>query len=84
MEPQALLNISFGCTGILFGYIMNCTRQSLVALQSRDEELAEKVQKIEVIVAGEYVKRTEMDEHFNQLLSMLRRIEEKLDKKVDK
>lgn len=56
----------------------------MVALQSRDEELAEKVQKIEVIVAGEYVKRTEMDEHFNQLLSMLRRIEEKLDKKVDK
>lgn len=53
-------------------------------LKKTDAELADKVQKIEVLVAGDYVKRDEMDKLGDALFKKLDRIESKLDGKVDK
>ena len=42
------------------------------------------MQKIEVLVVGDYVKRTEMDSLGAAIFAKLDRIENKLDKKADK
>jgi hypothetical protein len=46
--------------------------------------LADKVSEVEILVAGSYVKRDELSAMTNALFAKLDRIEEKLDKKVDK
>jgi hypothetical protein len=38
-------------------------------LQKADTELATKVAEIEVLVAGAYVKRTELDAHMNAIMA---------------
>ncbi len=58
--------------------------QSLQELRSQDSKLAEKVGNIEVLVAGQYVKRDDMDKSMTALFMKLDRIEDKIDKKADK
>ena len=48
------------------------------------KELADKVNKIEVVVAGEYIKRDEFDKVADIIFVKLDRIFDKLDKKADK
>lgn len=58
--------------------------QSLTELREADTKLADKVSSIEILVAGQYVKRDDMDRSFSALFVKLDRIEDKLDSKVDK
>ena len=53
-------------------------------LRRADTALTEKVNKIEVVVAGEYVKREEFENVANVIFKKLDRIYEKLDTKADK
>lgn len=48
------------------------------------KELSVKVQSIELLVAGEYVKKAEIQQLSDSLFKKLDRIEDKLDGKVDK
>ncbi len=57
---------------------------SLKELQTQDGKLAEKVSSIEVLVAGQYVKRDDMDRSMAALFTKLDRIEDKLYGKADK
>ena len=57
---------------------------SLKSLQQQDRELAEKVGKIEVLVAGEYVKKEDFDRVIERLFDKLDHIELKIDSKADK
>lgn len=57
---------------------------SYKALKETDKELAEKVSNIEVLVAGQYVKREDFAAVTNQIFSKLDKILDKLDQKVDK
>ena len=57
---------------------------SLQNLQHQDRELAEKVSKIEVLVAGEYVKKDDFDRIIERLFDKLDHIELKIDSKQDK
>lgn len=84
MEPQTLLNIVFGAMGALSGWVLNRLWGSVDNLHTQDEALCNKVQKIEVLVAGQYVKRTEQDYMATRLFQRLDRIEAKLDAKADK
>ena len=56
----------------------------LKSLQDADERLATKVQAIEVLVAGQYIKREDFDKTVSALFTKLDRIEEKIDRKVDR
>lgn len=58
--------------------------EALKDLQLEDKQLAEKVSKIEVLVAGDYVKKEELSKMTDALFAKLDRIEDKLDGKVDK
>ena len=84
MNEQQLFNIVIAIIGALGGWLMRIMWQSLKDLQSRDQALSDKVGAIEVLVAGQYSKRTDVDAMANALFSKLDRIEDKLDKKADK
>lgn len=84
IDPQTVINFLFGAVGGLGGWILNNLRQSISSLQSQDTVLADKVQRIEVLVAGNYVKRAELDTLSSAIFAKLDRIEQKIDKKADK
>ncbi|MAY54559.1 MAG: hypothetical protein CMQ46_05680 [Gammaproteobacteria bacterium] len=84
LDPQHVINLLFTAVGALGGWVLNNLRQSINNLLAQDAALTEKVQKIEVLVVGDYVKRTEMDSLGAAIFAKLDRIENKLDKKADK
>lgn len=84
MDNQQLINVLFGVVGTLGGWWMRTMWASLKELQIQDVKLAEKVSSIEVLVAGQYVKRDDMDRSMAALFTKLDRIEDKLDLKADK
>jgi hypothetical protein len=64
--------------------VLNSLKDSINSLKKTDGELADKVQHIEVLVAGSYVKRDDLDKLANALFTKLDRIEFKVDGKADK
>lgn len=81
---QTLFNVALGVISFLLGIIVQGLRESMAKLQKADNDLATKVQSIEVLVAGTYVKRDELDKLANALFAKLDKIMEKMSEKVDK
>lgn len=81
---QAVLNWSFGLLNILFGIIVKALWDSYKELKRTDKELADKVSSIEVLVAGQYVKREDFQNVTAEIFRKLDKILDKLDQKVDK
>lgn len=84
MDGQTLINISIALIGGLGGWILNNLKSDQVADRLSISNLADKVQHIEVLVAGTYVKRDDMDKLGSALFAKLDKIEAKLDGKADK
>lgn len=84
MEFQDLYNTAMGLVMMLGGWFMRVMWDSLKDLRSQDAALAEKVSRIEVLVAGEYVKKDEFERAVQRLFDKLEHIEMKIDRKVDK
>jgi len=81
---QTLFNIAVGLVGALGGWILNTLWQEIKTMQQTDEKLADKVAAIEILVAGQYVKRDDMQILSTAIFAKLDRIEDKLDGKADK
>jgi len=81
---QMMFNIAITLIGFLGGWVLNSLKASMEALQKADHELTIKVQSVEVLVAGSYVKREDLDKLSSALFAKLDKIEAKLDSKVDK
>ena len=81
---QAVLNWAFGLLNILFGIIVKALWDSYKELKRTDKELADKVSSIEVLVAGQYVKREDFQNVTSEIFRKLDKILDKLDQKVDK
>lgn len=81
---QTIINWLLAGFGALIGFLLNAVWQAVKDLQETDKSLASKVAEIEVLVAGAYVRKDEFTQSVNALFSKLDRIEDKLDKKVDK
>ena len=84
MDTQTIINLVAGLVGALGGWILNNLKASIDELRKADSMLADKVQHIEVLVAGTYVKRDDMDKLGSALFAKLDKIEAKLDGKADK
>ena len=84
MDLQQAFNILIGFVMTGFGWFLNVAWSSLKSLQAQDRELADKVARIEVLVAGEYVKKDEFDRAIERLFDKLDHIELKIDNKADK
>jgi len=84
VEFQVLFNVAMGFIMTLFGWGLRVAWESLNALQQQDRELADKVARIEVLVAGEYVKKEDFERVIERLFDKLDHIEIKIDNKADK
>lgn len=84
MDMQTSFNIAVGLIAFLGGWVLNSLRDSIQSLQKSDTELATKVQSIELLVAGSYVKRDDLDKLTVALFAKLDKIDAKLDGKADK
>ena len=84
MDMQTSFNIAVGLIAFLGGWVLNSLRDSIQSLQKSDTELATKVQGIELLVAGSYVKRDDLDKLTVALFAKLDKIDAKLDGKADK
>ena len=84
MNEQQFFNAAFAIIGALGGWWMRVMWQSLKELQQQDSKLADKVGNIEVLVAGQYVKRDDMNRDIAIIFAKLDRIEDKMNKKADK
>lgn len=84
MDNQTAFNIVLTLVAFLGGWVLNSLRSSIENLQKADTNLTTKVQAIEVLVAGSYVKRDDMDKLTSALFAKLDKIEAKLDGKADK
>lgn len=84
MEFQTLFNAAVGGIMLLSGWFLRVMWDSIKQLHQDDRELSDKVSRIEVLVAGEYVKRDEFDRSMDRLFDKLNQIEKKIDSKADK
>ena len=64
--------------------MLKSVQTSIDNLHKSDTDLANKIQSIEVLVAGNYVKRDDLERSITAIFIKLDRIETKLDGKVDK
>lgn len=81
---QELFNWILGGFGAVLGFLLNSIWQAVKDLQAADKQLSDKVAAIEVLVAGDYVKKDDFVQMTNALFAKLDRIEDKMDRKVDK
>ena len=84
MDMQTSFNMAVALGAFLGGWVLNSLKDSIQSLQTSDKALADKVQHIELLVAGQYVKKEDMDKLTTALFAKLDKIEAKLDGKADK
>lgn len=78
------MNWLFAAFSMLLGFLLNSVWNSVKELQSTDLNLAKKVSEIEVLVAGNYIRKEEFDRLSTAIFTKLDRIEDKLSNKVDR
>jgi hypothetical protein len=81
---QMLFNIAVSVVGFLGGWWLKVLWDAVKDLQAADKILAEKVGSIEVMVAGSYMSKHDFDKITAAIFAKLDKIEDKLDRKVDK
>lgn len=81
---QTFFNIAITLAGALGGWVLNSLKTSIEGLQRADADLSTKVQSIEVLVAGQYVRRDDFDKISSEIFRRLDKIYDKLDDKADK
>jgi hypothetical protein len=81
---QTGFNVVVGLLMMIFGWLLNTLYTTIRDLQQADEKLTDKVNRIEVLVAGNYPTRTEFDAKVDALFEKLDKIDAKLDRKADR
>lgn len=81
---QWLFNAGYGIICVLGGWLLNNIRDGMRELKRADEQLSEKVTHIEILVAGKYATRAEVEIMSDKVMTKLDMIYEKLDGKADK
>jgi hypothetical protein len=81
---QTVINWIIAGFGALTGFVLKAVWDSVRDLQLADKELVDKVSSIEILVAGNYVKKDEFNNVATAIFAKLDRIEDKIDKKADK
>lgn len=81
---QTVINWALAAVSGLIGVLLRSLWQAVRDLQAADKSLADRVNSVEVLVAGDYVRRVDLDRAIEAVMARLSRIEDKLDRKADK
>jgi len=81
---MAIFGIVITFSGFLGAFVLNGIRKDIDQARKECTDLKSEILQIHVIVAGEYVKRSELQNLTDRLLEKLDAIEAKLDNKQDK
>ena len=81
---QMLINALIGFLVAVVSFVLRRIFEVLNSLQKRDMELVEKVNHIEVVLAGQYVSRQSFDSSMALVFEKLDKISEKLSQKADR
>jgi len=84
MDSQTIINTAIALVGFLGGWILKVIWEGVKDLQVVDKLLTEKVNTIEILIAGNYMSKQDFDKIAAAIFAKLDKIEDKLDKKVDK
>lgn len=84
MLQQDFINLLIGVACTLGGWWMRTMWDYIKDLQKADILTNAKINDIEVLVAGNYITKAEVERLFAAVFNKLDRIEDKLDKKADK
>jgi hypothetical protein len=84
MESSMLFEVLLAGINILLGFVLASVWQAVKDLQKADATLADKVASIEVLVAGQYIKRDYFEAKLEALFGKLDHMEAKFDLKLDK
>lgn len=84
MDLQNFINIAItvGCT--IFGIILKVIWDTLQQFQNENKEVVNRISAIEVLVAGEYVRKDEFKDFCKAMFVKLDRIDDKISGKMDK
>lgn len=77
---QDIVNIIIGIACSVFGWLLKTVWDSVKELQTADRALVDKVSAVELLVAGQYIKRDEMQVLHEALFRKLDKIEDRLNK----
>ena len=83
-DYQTIINFLFGIVCAGGGWFLRMLWVEVRGLQKADADLVDKVNKIEVLVAGNYITRDEHMKSMSRLFDKLESIDQKLDGKADK
>jgi hypothetical protein len=76
MPTQDIINAAIAIGGALGGWWLKTIWESLRELQKADTSLAEKVSAIEILVAGQYIRRDEFERMASAMFAKLDKIYE--------
>ena len=81
---QTIFNIAISVSGFLGGWWLKVLWDAVKDLQIADKILVDKVNTIEILIAGNYMSKLDFDKIAASIFAKLDKIEDKLDRKVDK
>jgi hypothetical protein len=81
---QDMINSILSLTIGVFGWVIKAVWDAQKTRDQFEREMVEKIQSIEVLIAGDYVKKDEFRILSDAIFRKLDKIEEKIDGKVDK
>lgn len=68
---QELFNVIFSVACVLLGWCLKVIWSTMTDLQESDKQMMEKMSRIEVLVAGSYVKREDYQKTMERLFERL-------------
>jgi len=84
MFDQTLFNYALALCGALGGWVLKVIWDAVKDLQAADKVLVEKVNTIEILIAGNYMSKQDFDKIAAAIFAKLDKIDDKLDRKADK
>jgi len=83
MVDQSLVNAAIAAGGAAVSFILKRVFDEIDRMNKREQVIAEKLNNIEVLIAGNYIRREQFDSAMRMLETKLDRLDEKLSRKVD-
>lgn len=84
MDYQVLFNISVGIIGTIGGWFLHTFYGSIRELQKADFRLNEEIHKVSLIIAGDYVKKADLEKFEESMVQQLRILDEKIEKRIER